>query len=391
MPEHASHIRVCVFSYYFPPHFSGAGLYHVSLAKALSRSGVTGFFITVDNTGLPRRDVYDGFEVYRVTSGPKKHGELVLWWNMWRVLHARRHDFDILHAAGSTYRSSIVGPFARLLGKKSVTTVSLANDDLHLVGRTAAGKLQAMMLGYVDGYVSISSQITEEIRRLPLDFGRVVEIPQGVDVDRFCPADESEKAALREREALPGGKLALYTGVLDRRKNVEWLVKTWAEYRTRLGDWRLLLVGPASRHPSDSHLASTLREFVRNEGLADWILFRDFTPRIEDYYRAADLFILPSKNEGMPNAMLEAMACGLPCLATRISGTTDLVTHGKSGMLFEVDNERDFLEVGLSLMRDPGLRREIGLQARARVIEEFSAAVVVEQYLRLYRNLLEGR
>jgi glycosyltransferase involved in cell wall biosynthesis len=267
--------------------------------------------------------------------------------------------------------------------------VTLANNDLYLIGRSLTGKLQAIMLGYVDRYVSLSRQITDEIRQLPLDFRRVVEIPVGVDVDRFTPADPAEKAALRARDGLPDGNLALYTGVLDRRKNVEWLVKTWAKHRTLFANWRLLLVGPPSRHHSDRHLAGALREYVRAEGLADRILFREFTPRIEDYYRAADLFVLPSKNEGMANVLLEAMTCGLPCVATRISGTTDLITHGKSGMLFEVGDEDDFLEAVSPILRDADLRGELGAHARARMVEEFSTAVDAQRYFRLYRELLE--
>src|SRR6185503_7921288 len=114
-------IRVCAFSYYFPPHFSGAGLYAISLAKALSKKGVEFFFVTVDNSGLAKHDVHQGFGVYRIADGPRKHGELVLWWNMWRALHAHRARFDIVHALGSTYRNSAVGLVSKSLGKKSLT------------------------------------------------------------------------------------------------------------------------------------------------------------------------------------------------------------------------------------------------------------------------------
>src|SRR4026209_1078068 len=96
-------IRVCAFTYYFPPHFSGAGLYALSLAKELASRGVQLFFVTVDNTHLPRVDRQQGFDVYRSADGPRKHGELLLWWNLWRKLFSKRNRFDIIHAFGSTY------------------------------------------------------------------------------------------------------------------------------------------------------------------------------------------------------------------------------------------------------------------------------------------------
>ena len=70
-------IRVCAFSYYFPPHFSGAGLQTLTLAKELSKQGIHYFFVTVDNTGLPRRDKYEGFDIYRIADGRGKLSEFV--------------------------------------------------------------------------------------------------------------------------------------------------------------------------------------------------------------------------------------------------------------------------------------------------------------------------
>jgi len=385
-----SDIRVCAFSYYFPPHFSGAGLYALSLAKALTLRGVRFFFVTVDNSNLARRDHHQGFDVYRIADGPKKHGEVILWWNLWRTLYSLRDRFNIIHALGSTYRNSAVGPIGRLLGKRSLTTVSMAQNDLYNVGRTTAGWLQGHFLGYVDRYVSLSGQISDEIRRLPLDGERAVEIPQGVNLERFLPANPHEKLTLRKHLNLPEGPLALYVGVFDTRKNVEWLVKTWAKQRSLFSDWRLLLIGPASRDRRDFGLRSAMEEFVKNHDLQDRILFRDFSPRIEDYYRCADLFILPSHNEGMPNVVVEAMSCGLPCAVSKISGTTDLIAHGESGMLFEVNNEESFVSALRPLLTNPEVKNRMGSRAAALIRERFSLDHVADKYLSLYHQMLAG-
>ena len=387
----ARDIRLCIFSYYFPPHFSGAGLYALTLGKELTRRGIQVFFVTVDNTGLPVQDTYQGFDVYRIPDGPKKHGEFVLWWNLWRRLRKLRSRFDILHASGSTYRNSAVGPIARLLSKKSLTVVSMAHNDLYPIGRTRVGRLQAFFLGFVDRYVSLSSQITQEIGTLPLDARRAVEIPQGVNLERFAPAEAATKAALRRKFDLPERPLALYVGVFDGRKNVEWLVKTWAKFRAQFPEWCLLLVGPKSRDLEDSGLKDALRTFVQEQGLADEILFRDFAPKVEEFYGAADIFILPSHNEGMPNVVLEAMASGLPCVVTRISGTTDLIAHSVTGMLFDVNDERSFLDALNPLARDGGLRNDIGARARERIGEQYSSARVADRYIQLYHEILDRK
>ena len=383
-------IRVCAFTHFFHPHFTGAGLYALTLAKEFSKRGVEFIFVTVDNSGLPREDEFEGFKVYRISDGPKKHGEFVLWWNLWRVLWSLKDRFDIIHAFGSTYRNSAVGLIGKTLNKKVLTTVSMAHNDLHpMTMGGVSGRLQTFFLRFVDRYISLSRDITEEIRGLPLDFHKAREIPQGVDTRRFTPATGEEKLALRDRLRLPNGPLALYVGVMDGRKNVKWLVETWAKNRILFSGWRLLLVGPASRDEPEAGLREALRVYARVQGLSEIILFRDFTPKIEDYFRAADLFILPSVNEGMPNALVEAMGCGIPSLVTRISGTADLVTDGVSGKLFEVSDEDGFIAGMKILISDDSVRARLGNAARSLVEKRLSTEHVSARYFTLYNELLE--
>ena len=383
-----NNIRVCAFSYYFPPHFSGAGLQTLTLAHELSKQGVQFFFVTVDNTGLPKRDTYQGFDVYRIADGPKKHGEFVLWWNLWRALRPLRDRFDIIHASGSTYRNSGVGIIGKALGKKSLTVVSMAHNDLFHIGRDRIGRLQSFLLGRVDRYVSLSRQITDEIRALPLDFAKAVEISQGVNSDRFRPADAAEQSRLRQELNLPERPIALYTGVFDSRKNVEWLVQVWLAQRERFPGWCLVLVGPTSRDRRDAGLRERLMALVREQNLDGDILFRDFSPTPENYYRCADIFILPSHNEGLPNVVLEAMSCGLPCVVTRISGTTDLIRHEDSGMLFTVDDVPSFLDAMEPLIRSRELRRRMGGKAAEEIQARLSSKKSAERYLKLYQSML---
>ena len=383
-----NNIRVCAFSYYFPPHFSGAGLQTLTLAHELSKQGVQFFFVTVDNTGLTKRDTYQGFDVYRIADGPKKHGEFVLWWNLWRALRPLRDRFDIIHASGSTYRNSGVGIVGKALGKKSLTVVSMAHNDLFHIGRDRIGRLQSFLLGRVDRYVSLSRQITDEIRALPLDFAKAVEISQGVNSDRFRPADAAEQSRLRQELNLPERPIALYTGVFDSRKNVEWLVQVWLAQRDRFPGWCLVLVGPTSRDRRDAGLRERLMALVREQNLDGDILFRDFSPTPENYYRCADIFILPSHNEGLPNVVLEAMSCALPCVVTRISGTTDLIRHEDSGMLFTVDDVPSFLDAMEPLIHSRELRRRMGGKAAEEIQARLSSKKSAERYLNLYQSML---
>jgi glycosyltransferase involved in cell wall biosynthesis len=114
----------------------------------------------------------------------------------------------------------------------------------------------------------------------------------------------------------------------------------------------------------------------------------DHVDEIEKLYRTADVFILPSKSEGMPNVVLEAMASGLPCVATRVSGILELIEEGKTGFTFAVDDVQGFHHALLNILN--GNIRNMGKRARERVKKEFSFLVIAERYERLYKKLLAG-
>jgi glycosyltransferase involved in cell wall biosynthesis len=106
------------------------------------------------------------------------------------------------------------------------------------------------------------------------------------------------------------------------------------------------------------------------------------------YLRAADVFVLPSVAEGMSNSLLEAMATGLPCIASKIGGNVDLLEDGPSGLLVPLNDPQGWAEAILRLLDDPEFARSLGQEALRRVESEFALPIVVDRYETLYRSLL---
>lgn len=194
----------------------------------------------------------------------------------------------------------------------------------------------------------------------------------GVDTDRFHP---DENARSLTRSCLGIGAEAcclLYVGRLKRDKGILDLVYAYSRLCPRFADLHLLLVGPDE------------------EGLEP--LFRDipnvhrvgYTPAVEAYMAAADVFCLPSYREGFGQVLIEAGAAGLPVVASRIYGITDAVVEGKTGLLHRPGDVGDLVRKLESLLQDPSLRRALGEAGRHRVTGMFSRELVtaaMEDYL----------
>lgn len=373
-----------MFSYYFPPQYSGAALQALNLAKKFREKGLEVNFLTVNHDGLPETDKIDEFGVCRLFEGKGRFGELLLWKNMWRLLRHQR--FDIIHSHGAYLKNSFIGPVSKYFGKKSLVKISLAHNDLHGLGRGRSGWLHKKFISMVDRYISISKEITNELRSCGLPDKKIREIPNGVDTKKFSPVFQDEKIGLRRKFGLPEkNPMLLYVGVIDERKNVKWLIEKWNSICHDYPGF-LVIAGPVSREDRDMKLYNNLRSY--EDILKGKVYFIRYTDKIEDLYKMADIFILPSTNEGMPNVILEAMASGLPCLVNKVSGAEDVI-NGKNGMFFDVEAPETFLR-GLFALNDQSLRVEMGKNARELAARDFSIESVADKYINLYEEMLSS-
>ncbi|MCQ9377376.1 glycosyltransferase family 4 protein [Methyloversatilis sp. XJ19-49] len=382
-------LRILMYSTYFPPEFSGAAQQALMLARQLRRLGHHVEFVTVRWRDLPEDDVVDGFPVKRLYAGRRrKHRELRLWFNLCAYVWKRRRDFDLLHSHGAYYTNSIVGPLARAAGLKSIVKASLANDDLYSIGRTVSGRLHLALLRRVDACVAISRDLVREFSDCGVPSQRIHYLPNGVDTALFHPVDAAERQRARARLDLPSDRpLALYAGVMDDRKNIEWLARQWVAQDAFGTDALLLAIGPQSREDTSGELIGRLRG-LQTEAPRHFCL-RAHATDIEDYLRAADVLVLPSHREGLPNVVLEAMASGLPCVAADVSGTRDLVQDGRTGYTYQPDDATALASAVIGALSPGG--RDLGRNGRRIAEDSFSLESVAHDYSRLYTDLLAAK
>lgn len=382
-------LRVLMYTAYFDPEYSGAALQALTLARELRRRGHRVEFLTNRWAGLPAQGMVEGFSVWRLEPGRlRKHRELRLWVNLSRWVWQHRRDFDILHSHGAYYTHAFIGPLGRMTGLKTVAKASLANDDLLDLERPVIGWLHRLMLRRIDACVAISRDLAEEFSDGGIDADHIRYIPNGVDTGRFLPAAAEARGVLRRTLGLPVDRpLALYVGVLDERKNIEWLAQQWVENAAWGTGALLLAVGPQSRDDPEGLLYDRLAALNRHA--PEWFALRRYTPDILPYYQSADVLVLPSLKEGLPNVVLEAMACGLPCIAARASGSRELIQQGRTGYTYAHGEVQELVHALRRCLGPEG--RAMGAEARQQVEMRYSIKAVADAYEALYRQLLGDR
>jgi glycosyltransferase involved in cell wall biosynthesis len=202
----------------------------------------------------------------------------------------------------------------------------------------------------------------------------------GVDVSRFT-FDQRARKKIRRLHGIPADSLViLFVGRMTREKGIFELLQAFVKLRREQGfrrDIRLLLVGP-----NDSEKVGALPSI---EGVE----YVGYSPAIQCYFSAADIFCLPSYREGFGSVLIEAGAVGLPVVATRIYGIADAVVDRKTGLLVEPRNVEQLFQAINKLIGDKKLAKSMGEQGRARAIELFSSEIVCTAWLGFYIRLLE--
>lgn len=229
----------------------------------------------------------------------------------------------------------------------------------------------------VDRYVCVSRSVADFSRDeagLPSD--KLVVIPNGIDVERYQRAEPLDLTLL----GLGAGRRAVtFVGRLERQKGLLDFLRHSPRWLGRLPYHDLLLVGTGPQE-------SALREEAERAAIAARVHFigwRDDVPRI---LRASDLFVLPSQWEGMPNALLEAMAAGLPVVATDVEGVRELLGDGARCQVEVRGNLEEFCELIVSLLAESTLADRLG-QDNQRRAREFSWQSMVAAYQRLFDDM----
>lgn len=320
-------------------------------------------------------------------------------WDMARIRRAladlaRRYHVNIVQTHLLMSLDFLVLTLRRRDGPCVFWTVHNANFTLrkdHLPGQlwllrpkqSVYRLLYRVALRRLDGFIAVSEDVRrsmlQEIGAIPDE--KLAVICNGVDLRRYRRS--IDRLAVRRMLNIPAhARLAAVVATFKLQKGHRYLIEAARPLVEQFPDLHFLLIG-------DGELRNELQAQTRAAGLAEHIHFLGSRQDVSDLLAASDYFVLPSLWEGLSMALVEAMAVGLPVVATSVSGTSQVMLDGETGLLVAPGDARQLAEAMRVLLLDPERARAMGAAAYRRVESSFSARKQAESHIALYRRSLE--
>lgn len=343
----------------FRPLVGGGERQAERLAQVLATQGHNVIIATRHyDQALPKLESADGITVLRLGGSESWRYLLSLFW--WILVN--RRDIDLIHAHQSTTPLVVASLAALVLNIPVVCTPMAARTELTW---TNGFGLKGWLFRRVNRWIAKSAEIYQILEQFAP--GKVAQIPNGVDSEMFTNASQQSDSQL---------PTVLYIGRLERPKRLDLLLRAWSQLSPNA---RLVVVGDGSLRREWEDLAVEL-------ALED-VAFVGQRSDIATLLASSDLYVLPSDSEGMPNSLLEAMSCGVPCIASAVGAISEMLSDGV-GFLVAPGEVAALKEALARLMESAALREEMGRRGRQRVLERYSLQSVAKRVEAVYSDTL---
>jgi glycosyltransferase involved in cell wall biosynthesis len=368
-------MKVCLVTAYSPREITGVGEVVATIAKGLLDRGH-------DFTVLTKSTEEDGPGFDQLTEikyhDARFFGGLLLVLGALRWLFRERKNIDILHLHSVSWLTAATAVLGKVLGIPRVVTLhgkfpSLSNKLLN--------SFFNLSLWLVIRFSNVATCVSEDTRsHHRLESAAIVH--NGIDVVRFRREDEQRRVKRKEL-GLEGSFTLLYVGRLDINKGIRELIKVVGGLVPEHPDIRLMIVGTG-----DEEL---VRECLQEHSLEKNAIMVGGVENTVPYYQSSDAYVLFSAFEGIPLTLLEAMACGLPCVATSVGGIPEVILDRVNGYLVTSGDTEGLTRLLVRVIGNQDEIQDVSGKARTTIENRFSSARMVEDYLGVYESTLSGQ
>ena len=364
------------------PTYGGSGIVGSELGRELAARGHNVHFISsalpTRLTELNERVHFHEVEMMSYPLFEHQPYDLALATKMATV--ARSENLDLLHVHYAIPHSiSAILARESIKNKRYVPVITtLHGTDITLVGADRSYlPITRYGIQQSDGVTSVSKFLKQATIET-FDFDEIEVIPNFISPEQY---HREENSPMCKNLAPNGEKLLVHVSNFRPVKRPLDCVEILAKVREKGGNARLIMVG-------DGPELSAVRHRAKQLNVQDHAIFVGKQARIADYLAVADVFLLPSQEESFGLAALEAQACEVPVVATRIGGIPEVVTDGESGFLSNVGDTEKMADDALKFIKDDEMRRAFGSRGRELAVSRYSSEKIIPQYINFYEKVL---
>jgi len=389
-----SRIKVCVLTSSFPRwagDYAGRFVYDL-LSKMLDQGGAEAIVVAPQGTGPKQRERFGRLEIRRFQyMWPRKLEKLsfgggmphnlrtsilarcqlpLFMWRLFECGFREGRKCDVMHA--NWVLSGFVGVLLKALLRKPLI-LTVHGSDLNFLPKSGlVRKLAKLAFTSCDKIIAVSHGLENALLELGVHRKKIVFIPNGVDIESFTPSNQPVS-----------GRNVLWIGRMTQEKGLKYLIEAMVEIVKKMPDVRLILVGSGP-------LEKDMRDLTVRLGLGNHISFEGEQPHREvpNYLRRTRLLVFPSLSEGLPLAMLEALACGIPVVGSRVGGIAEVVTDGEIGILVQPGEPKELSEAVIKLCSQEKLLLKLRKNAINLIGEKYNLNIVARKTLEIYVEAL---
>jgi glycosyltransferase involved in cell wall biosynthesis len=359
------------------------------LIKALSRKGGDTFICTRNYHKKSRKELRDGVYIRRSPvvgrSIPIVNSIIYLIDSLiWLIKN--RNRFDLIHCQ-QMFGPAFVALIAKIIIKKPVlvrVTLSGPTGEVSYIKSRPLAKLRIHQLKSVERWVALTSEMKRELCELGIPSEKILIIPNSTHIPSEASFYEEVQKHYRTLLKLTESKKVIFSGRLSQEKGVDTLLNAWALIEREYNNAELLILGDGGAF---RNVEAELHRITKDLNLKR-VQFLGYVPNVTEYLLASDIFVLPTRAEGMSNSLVEAMAAGLAIVTTNIPANSDLFEHGMNALIVPPDDVKSLQAAIGSLLNSPKLALRLASNARKKAETQYTFEIMTSRYIDAYHSLI---
>ncbi|MBX7054538.1 MAG: glycosyltransferase family 4 protein [Pyrinomonadaceae bacterium] len=361
------------------------------LMREFSNRGVETLVCARNYYRLPSAERSEYAMIHRMPASGKSRAAngllYLLFAFVWLIRN--RNKFELIHCQQMFGPTMVAAVASYFIKKPIVTRVTTVGDlgEVHAIKQMAFSGLRRKLIKRVTRWVALTSQMKEEIESLGIPDQKIDIIYNSTQFPEYCAYSDVQKREMREALSLGYPTMGLFVGRLSEEKNLDILIRAWNKVVIEKPDAHLLVLGAGGSY---RNVEDGLRQLVSELDLRENVHFLGHCDYVKDYLIASDIFLLPSRTEGMSNALVEAFACGASIIASDIKANAEICVNEVNSLLVEPGNVSALTDSILRLLDEREFANRLGKAARKQAEDTLSVDTMVAAYLETYKMALRA-